>query len=113
MEGAVSPYYAGLNLAMIAACTLMPWTFGDAACTCLSIIALYLVACLLHRGTAFDPSIFFNNVYFLVIVGIICVTTCYFTARRRFNEFRLCATRSRCETRSWRSLTTVWPSWTA
>jgi signal transduction histidine kinase len=88
-EGAVSPYYAGLNIAMVGVCMLMPWTSGDAALTCTGIIVMYLVACVLHRGVPFDASIFFNNVYFLVLTGIICVTTCYLNARRRFAEFRL------------------------
>ncbi|MHB8765062.1 MAG: ATP-binding protein [Deferrisomatales bacterium] len=88
-QGSASPYYAGLNIAMIAVCMLMPWTFWEAVVTCATIIALYLAACGLHRTTPFDASIFFNNVYFLVLTAVICVTTCYFTSRRRFQEFRL------------------------
>ena len=47
-EGAVSPYYAGLNLAILAVGVLMPWTFKETLIVCLATFAMYLAACLLH-----------------------------------------------------------------
>lgn len=88
-EGAVSPYYAGLNLVMITVCLLMPWTLGEVLITCALTITLYILACLLHRGTSVSWNILFNNLYFLVLTAIICVVTSIYTARRRFEEFRL------------------------
>ncbi len=52
-------------------------------------VFLYLLAVLSHRDGIFDTHQFFNNLYFLLLTGVICVTTAYFTAGRRFEDFRL------------------------
>ncbi len=88
-EGAVSPYYAGLNLIILGIGVLMPWTFKESIVVCLATLAMYLFACLLHRDTAISWNILFNNLYFLVLSAIICVTASRYAARRRFEEFRL------------------------
>src|SRR5579871_919140 len=55
-EGAGSPYYAGLNLVMLSACLLVPYTSRQAAIFCLCVMSTYGVACgghfLIHHGTA-------------------------------------------------------------
>lgn len=88
-EGANSPYYAGLNLVIIIACLLMPYTLREATVVCSLVIALYFVACMLHRANAVDTRILFNNLYFLVLTSIIAITSCHYYNLRRIEDFRL------------------------
>ena len=96
-EGALSPYYAGLCVVLLTACLLMPYTAWEAVAFCALILASYSVACVLHQLAPFSTTVSFaategtlvNNLYFLVITSIICVTACVFSARRRFEDFRL------------------------
>ncbi len=88
-EGAVSPYYAGLNLVILAVAVLLPWTFRETVLVCVATLGMYLAACFLHYATTVDWKTLYNNTYFLVLTGIICSTSSYFTARARFNDFRL------------------------
>lgn len=88
-EGAMSPYYAGLNLVILGVGVLMPWTFKETLILCLATFAMYLAACLLHEGTPISWNVLFNNFYFLVLTAIICVTASFYISRRRFEEFRL------------------------
>ena len=89
-EGWMSPYYAGLNLAMIIVCLLMPWTFAEVAVLCGLVIGLYLAACGLHSGAgkANTPTLI-NNLYFMLATATICCMSGFFAARRRFSDFRL------------------------
>ncbi|HWE01927.1 MAG TPA: ATP-binding protein [Tepidisphaeraceae bacterium] len=98
-EGANSPYYAGLNLVMLAGCLLTTYDARGAMVFCGVTIACYGLACTLHRwmppasaihkSVMLAGSIFFNNIYFLAATGAVSVTSCYFGSRRRFEDFRL------------------------
>ena len=88
-EGAVSPYYAGLNLIILGAAVLLPWTFWETLFVCGLTLAVYLAACLFHKATLVNWGIFGNNLFFLNSTALICVTTSHFTARNRLNDFRL------------------------
>jgi two-component system sensor histidine kinase PhcS len=100
-EGALSPYYAGLCLVLLAACLLMPYTAREAAALCAVVLVSYTVACLLHHirppATAIASAAsasgttgtLFNNLYFLGLTSIVCVTANYHSSRRRFEDFRL------------------------
>lgn len=88
-EGSVSTYYAGLSLMVIATCQLLPYKFVDALAYSLIVLASYAIACGLSQHSSFDFSIFYNNVYFLLLTSIVCVTTSLFFEQRRFQEFRL------------------------
>ncbi|HUU42085.1 MAG TPA: ATP-binding protein [Desulfatiglandales bacterium] len=88
-EGAISPYYAGLNLVILGVGVLIPWTTKETLGLCLSTLIMYLSACLFHRQTPIDWNILFNNIYFIVLTATICVTATYYISRRRFEEFRL------------------------
>lgn len=87
-DGASSPYYAGLNLVVLVVGFVMHWTFRESLIAVLLVIGMYIIACLangpiLHRGE------FINNIYFLVLTGIIVVTGRYFHTQMRFREFAL------------------------
>lgn len=96
-EGALSPYYAGLCLVLLAACLLMPYFAWEAAALCGVVLASYSVACVLHQlwppatavSFAASEGTLFNNLYFLILTSIVCVTASYHSARRRFEDFRL------------------------
>jgi two-component system sensor histidine kinase PhcS len=100
LEGAGSPYYAGLNIVMAAAILLVPYTTAEAVGICLFVITSYAVACLLHHihppmtpvhnplGGS-DIRTLINNVYFLGMTAMIAVASSHYAVKRRFQEFRL------------------------
>lgn len=85
-EGASSPYYAGLNLVMLVLGFVLHWTFRESLLAVVVVMGMYLAACLGHGGYR-DTGIFFNNLYFLTLTGIIVVTGSYFLSQLRFKEF--------------------------
>lgn len=90
-EGAQSPYYAGINLVILIMATFLPWRAWETLLVCLISLGVYSAACVLHPnfGMRESEAIFFNNVYFIVITAVICVTSTWFRSRARFDEFRL------------------------
>ena len=88
-EGPMSPYYAGVNLVMIGICQLLPYTAWMAGGYCLTVLSCYLVACVLSPTKQFELGILFNNIYFITLAAMLCVTSCYIFTRRRFSDFKL------------------------
>ncbi len=87
-EGAVSPYYAGLNLLILAIYVVFHGNLKEDLTTFGLIISMYLGACFIH-GSIENKGILFNNLYFLILTGIIAITGNYFYNRLRFQEFEL------------------------
>ncbi len=98
-EGSDSPYYAGLNLVMLAACLLTTFGARDAMCFCAVVLASYCFACFLHaaappattlhKSVLINGNVLVNNLYFLAATALVCVTSCHFSSLRRFEDFRL------------------------
>jgi signal transduction histidine kinase len=97
-EGAMSPYYAGLNLVSVITCLTLPFTLWESIFYCGLLIASYALACVLHHvltptwHAGAQPlawGTLFNNLYFLTLTAIVSVTGCHFSARRRQDDFRL------------------------
>ncbi len=88
-EGSASPYYAGLNLAILAAAVLLPYTFLETLLLFGLTLVMYLAACFLPGAAPVNWSLLFNNVYFLVLSGIICLVSSVYSSRRRLEDFRL------------------------
>jgi signal transduction histidine kinase len=92
-EGAASPYYAGLNLVLIVACLMMPYTFKEALGVCMATLGCYLLACAGHFLRTPDAKlpigVLFSNVYFISLTTLICVTASAYSTRRRMEDFRL------------------------
>ncbi len=88
-EGAASPYYAGLNLVLLVLAFVLHWTFRESLSAAVLVLGLYLAAALFHPGRVppADRGVFVNNIYFLVLTGIIVATGSYFHSKSRFNEF--------------------------
>lgn len=89
IEGSRSAYYESLVLAPLAIGILLPLTVRDVVAFSISIMAAYVVVCLLHSETPFDQARFINNVFFMGLASTIGVTAVYFNSRRRFTEFVL------------------------
>lgn len=88
LGGFDSSYYAGLNLVMIAANTLLPWRAAHAAINCLIVFGLYVgLNFLLPTATDAVPVTVINNAYFLVSTAIISVAASYAHERLVREEF--------------------------
>lgn len=91
-EGPNSPYYAGLNLVILAAAVLLPWTLKETLFLCLFTLLTYFGACVFHTvrtGLLTNWNILFNNTYFIIFTAIICCTSSYYASRARFQDFVL------------------------
>jgi signal transduction histidine kinase len=88
-RGDASPYYAGLNLIMLAVSAVGHWSIMETISAVGAVILMYLIA-YLARGHSPDRFImFFNNLYFLVLTGVIVLCGNYLFNRLRFREFAL------------------------
>jgi len=88
-DGYSSTYYAGLNLAILAYGFLLPTSIKEAMIFVMASLALYWVACEANTGGEVAVDIAFNNLFFLVLTGIISTIAVQFGINRRFAEFRL------------------------
>lgn len=84
--GPASPYYAGLNLIVLAASVVVRYNRFESIIAVGGILAMYLMTCV--RGIDSFPM-FFNNCYFLFLTGIIVVVGNHFFTQLRIQEFTL------------------------
>ena len=89
IDGTRSTYYESLVLAPLAIGILLPLSVRDVILFSVMILAVYVLACVLHQATDFDTPRFINNVFFMLLASTIGVTAVYFSTRRRFTEFVL------------------------
>ncbi len=87
-EGAISPYYAGLNLIMLGSALLLRWTLQDSLLIFVLTFVAYLAAAILH-GDFSVYGLFFNNVYFLFVTGVFIVAGSWYYNTIRLSEFKL------------------------
>ncbi len=87
-DGAISPYYAGLNLVMLGSALLLRWTLEDSILIFVLTFAAYLVATVLHGPFSFE-GLFFNNLYFLFVTGVFIVAGSWYYNTIRQSEFKL------------------------
>jgi signal transduction histidine kinase len=91
-EGSTSPYYAGLNLVLIVACQLMPYTLTEAGFICAATFLLYIMACAGHyqaTHATINSGTLFNNIYFISLTAMISMCSSHYTSRRRLTDFKL------------------------
>ena len=95
-DGEASPYYAGLNLVLLVLALVLHWTFWESLIATTLVTILYLLVVLAHGPdtvgadgtvTHADPGIFVNNLYFLILTGIITSTGSFFHSKTRYREF--------------------------
>jgi signal transduction histidine kinase len=87
-EGFASPYYAGLNLVLLAVGAVLQWTVLESLVAVSLVLLVYIAAGFAH-GSFPDSRILFNNFYFIVLMDVIVVVGTYFQSRQRFREFAL------------------------
>jgi len=93
-RGETSPYYAGLNLVIIAVSLLMPWTVKEVLATCAITVGFYLAAVGGYHATAeasnvtLEGRVLFNNLYFISLTALITGTGSFFTGRLRYQDWR-------------------------
>jgi two-component system sensor histidine kinase PhcS len=85
-EGPTSPYYAGLNLILLAVSVVVHWNLRESFLAVAGVLLMYS-AVALPKADAGQLAIIFNNFYFLVLTGIIVITGNYIYDRLRFREF--------------------------
>ncbi|MCE0484626.1 MAG: ATP-binding protein [Methylacidiphilales bacterium] len=86
-DGEQSSYYAGLNLVLIGMTWAAQVEFVESIIASFLTILMYCVACFANGPVA--GTVMFNNLYFIVLTGIIVITGSYFVNRLRFREFTL------------------------
>ncbi len=85
-----SPYYAGLNLSLLAIALIMRWSVDLSAIASALVLALYLAACLMSGPiTEAQRGVFVNNIYFLVLTSIVVVVGSRLHRLLRIREFGL------------------------
>ncbi len=87
-EGPTSPYYAGLILVLLAVNAIVHWSTVESLLALAALYLFYLVACA-RWPIAEEQGIFFNNIYFLVLTGIIVVIGNYLYNQLQLREFVL------------------------
>ena len=86
-DGSKSPYYAGLNLVLLVIGFVVHWTLVESLIAVSLVMLMYIGACVLNG--AVSQVALANNLYFLVLTGVIVVTGSYVHSRWRFREFAL------------------------
>jgi two-component system, sensor histidine kinase PhcS len=84
-----SPYYAGLNLILLAVSVVGHWSFIESLLVVACITLMYFVAAAAQSGSLTNWPGLVNNLYFLILTGVIVVTGNSFYNRLRFREFCL------------------------
>lgn len=87
-EGPASPYYAGLNLVLLGVSAVLRWNVAESLIAVSSVLLMYFAACW-PNVTHEQLPVIFNNIYFLVLTGVIVVTGNYIFNQLRQREFIL------------------------
>ncbi len=85
---AYSPYYAGLNIVLLAVGVLSAWTYIQNLISAAIVLVLYVVVCLLMTEPQPGATLI-NNTTFLVLTAVIVVASSVANARQRQREFTL------------------------
>ncbi len=85
-EGAMSPYYAGLNLVAAGVMTCIPWSVPFLLTAIVGIYGPFYIGSLLYFDTLYDPSLFGVHSFFNMSTLIIAMVIRYFTEKLREKE---------------------------
>ncbi|MBC8094222.1 MAG: response regulator, partial [Akkermansiaceae bacterium] len=83
-----SPYYAGLNIVLLAIGLISPWTYIQNLLTTLFVLVMYVIVSLAMK-TPEPASYLINNTTFLVLTAVLVVAGSVANARQRYREFTL------------------------
>ncbi len=89
--GVKSSYYAAINLVIVGSAFLLPLTLSGALVIFSVATLSYVVTVVIHSSSDFFDfgSDLYNNLYFIVLTGIIGCIASFFNEKRRFSEFSL------------------------
>jgi signal transduction histidine kinase len=87
-DDARSPYYAGLNIILLAVGLLSPWTYIQNLISAVMVLTSYVGVCLAMK-TPLKLDFIINNTTFLVLTAAIVVGGSIANARQRLREFQL------------------------
>lgn len=87
-DGFASPYYAGLNLVLLAVGFVLRWTVIESILGVALVLLLYIGAGFAY-GELPGQEVLFNNFYFIALMDLIVVVGTYYENRSRFREFVL------------------------
>lgn len=85
-DGFGSPYYAGINLVLLAVGVVLHWSVTESVIAVLIALLIYIIAGIAH-GSLPPVRDLVNNFYFIVLMDIIVVVGTYFQYRARYREF--------------------------
>ncbi|HUX12040.1 MAG TPA: HD domain-containing phosphohydrolase [Spirochaetia bacterium] len=86
VNGYASPYYAGINLVLIAFLFILPMNVWETAIVCAIVYAAYIVPITI-RGGIDNQAVFVANNFFLVSTMVLVVTSSYLAMTMRRKEF--------------------------
>jgi signal transduction histidine kinase len=83
-----SPYYAGLNIILLAMGLISPWTYIQNLVITIFVLIMYVVVALI-MPTSQPPQFIINNTTFLFLTAAFVVMGSVANARQRYHEFTL------------------------
>jgi len=83
-----SPYYAGLSLVLMSMALVLRWEVRLGAIASFLVVVMYLLAAFGH-GKVGDVGALFNNLYFLLLTGVIVLFGGRVHSSLRLREYRL------------------------
>jgi two-component system, sensor histidine kinase PhcS len=86
-EGPYSPYYAGLNLIILAVSVVVRWSALESLLVVVCMILMYVAACVIKVPVGQLDGRFVANCIFMLETGVIVVVGNHFFNRLRFREF--------------------------
>ena len=86
-EGPYSPYYAGLNLIILAVSVVVRWSALESLLVVVCMILMYVAACIIKVPVGQLDGRFVANCIFMLETGVIVVVGNHFFNRLRFREF--------------------------
>jgi len=88
VDDAQAPYYAGLNIILLAMGLISPWTYKQNLVITLFVLAMYVVVAFAMKN-AQPANYVLNNTTFLFLTAAFVVLGSKANARQRFHEFTL------------------------
>lgn len=85
-KDAGSPYYAGLNLVLVAASLLLRWRFSDSVINAILCISTYVILIVFLPG---NSLIALSNLFFIAVTAVFTSAGTYYFTELRFQEFLL------------------------
>lgn len=83
------PYYAGLSLLMLGVTLMLPLTLAEALVLTILTVGAYSIVLVVNFEGLNTLKQGVNNLYFLISTCFIACCSSYFSAKRRFSEYKL------------------------